>query len=285
MAWELDSVSETDARDIINFYFEVKSLVSLAEIEDEEQRLCVPAITELRNALDHLMRIGHVCVNHGRDATNSGLIDDDDPRPRIPSEPAEQKHYCEINFSKIKGHLFRAAYDALDILVLSSLLEFRYVVRNYDFDDICKVISNWPTQASNIEAAQRLIKRCKMYKDVVGNQDDQEVREDINRDVVEQYLGAYHDIKKAIRLIQKNSLEIRAAVRARKRETRKTILISLLASIIAAVVIATGVWLARFLPSPKPPLGVTKINQQEVGQPPASQQPIQSTGRPENARN
>ena len=70
------------------------------------------------------------------------------------------------------------------------------------------------------------------------------------KDVIEKYLEAYQLIRKTCREIEKNSLIIRAAVKRRKREFRKTLIISILASLIATVIIALGIWLSTFLPKP-----------------------------------
>lgn len=98
-------------RDLIEFYFVIKQVVIAAERDDKERRLSFSAINELRSALDHIMRahgVVHGTSNADAAVSESGLTVYD---------------YCTKNLSKAKGHLYRAGFDAYDIIGINTSLE------------------------------------------------------------------------------------------------------------------------------------------------------------------
>jgi len=79
---------------IVKLYAQTKSLILKAEELDPELRSCVPIIKELRDSFDHLMRyIG-------------------DSFAQTPQGDSYKKQQLD----KAIGHVYRAAYDALDSL-------------------------------------------------------------------------------------------------------------------------------------------------------------------------
>lgn len=245
-------VSDKDWRDIVDLYFQVKDLVATAEIVDTDQRLCLSAITELRSALDHLMRIQHVAVVEGQ-ARPLLAATDDDPRPKIPARDEARTVYCASNLQKAKGHLYRAAYDSLDALILSDLSEFETLTSRFDFDDICEALPDFPESRARIDQARACVVRSKMSKDVepaAALDSSVEVPQE-NGSVIEQYLLAHRAITEVCCQVRQNCLRIRAAVRRRKRAFFMPILIGVFSSLAAAILIAVGVWLAQFLPAPR----------------------------------
>lgn len=275
-------VSEREWRDLVDLYFQVKDLIALAEIVDTDERLCLSAITELRSALDHLMRIQHVTVVEGQTkpllaATN------DDPRPSFPEQEDAQRVYCRSNLQKAKGHIYRAAYDSLDALILSGLSDFEGLTSGFDFDDICEVLPEFPDCWARIDQARSMVVHCKMSKDVEPGESleasDGKLQE--NGRVIEQYLLAHKTISDVSQLVRKNGLRIRAVVRRRKREFFRQLLIGGFCSLAVVILVAVSVWLVQFLPPPRVGIEPPKPGQVSLvhpgGSPPPASAPIQPT--------
>jgi hypothetical protein len=100
-------------KDLIKFYFEVKELIATAEREEEQQRISISAISELRSAFDHVARAHSVLCNV------------------VPQEVIQKTtnfnadDYCRKNYSKAYAHLYRAGYDAYDCIAISLVDEDR----------------------------------------------------------------------------------------------------------------------------------------------------------------
>jgi hypothetical protein len=92
--------------DLFNLYEEVKKIVFLAEYENKEQKYIISSVNELRNSLDHIMR------SFGSPDT---LVK---------------------NFDKARGHLYRAGYDAYEIIVISKLAEIKEIKEQFRFEAI-----------------------------------------------------------------------------------------------------------------------------------------------------
>ena len=107
---ELAQIEEKYRR-LTSLYFKVKDYVIASEKADEEQRLSVTALNELRNAFDHDMRVKAVLYGNGVQRSELASL-----------TPFE---YCRINIDKALGHVYRAGYDALDIISLSLISEIR----------------------------------------------------------------------------------------------------------------------------------------------------------------
>lgn len=244
MVYQNALVPDSEWRELIDFYFQAKALVALAEVAESGQRLCIPAIVELRSALDHVMRVMHVTILSGQTEKILGAVNDD-PRPKIPADDTGKSKYCQANLSKVKGHLFRATYDALDVLVMCALDEYQQLTRHFGFDDICEVLPGFPDKAARIEQVRQKVVCCKMYKDV---ELDGQATEEVNRTVIEEYLISYSAIREICRDLREHCLRIRAAARRRRNETRKTLAYGTLGSLIAAIIVAVGIWLSRLLP-------------------------------------
>lgn len=92
--------------DLSKLYVEVKEIVFLAEYENKEQKYIISSVNELRNSLDHIMRS---FISHDT---------------------------LEKNFNKAKGHLYRAGYDAYEIIVISKLSEIKEIKEQFRFEAI-----------------------------------------------------------------------------------------------------------------------------------------------------
>ena len=93
----------TQLESFASLYMQAKLLILYSEEVDPDFRSNLQTIKELRDAFDHLMRI--VIERFGRD-------------PSVTGDMAGPE-YCKINLQKAIGHVYRAAFDALDGTVMS----------------------------------------------------------------------------------------------------------------------------------------------------------------------
>jgi hypothetical protein len=105
-------VSEFDFSEIASLYKEVKKIVLLAENENNKKEVILSSVNEMRNAFDHLMR----CYDEGD---------------------------FEHQIDKAKGHLFRAGYDAYELLVIENTITIKELLKNYDIGTITKVFPEY----------------------------------------------------------------------------------------------------------------------------------------------
>ncbi|MBI4287143.1 MAG: hypothetical protein HY671_01805 [Chloroflexi bacterium] len=94
-----DSDEATYLDKISKFYEITKELLIFGEQIDPENNTLSQTINELRNCLDHLMRV--VSFKFGN------------------REMAEGANYARTNLDKAYGHVYRAAYDTLDWVSLN----------------------------------------------------------------------------------------------------------------------------------------------------------------------
>jgi len=94
--------------ELFDLYEEVKKIVFLAEYENKEQKYIISSVNELRNSLDHIMRTFGSPEN------------------------------LEINFDKAKGHLYRAGYDAYEIIAISKLAAIKEIKEQFKFEAITR---------------------------------------------------------------------------------------------------------------------------------------------------
>lgn len=102
--------------DLYALYKEVRQLVILAEYENENQKFIITSVNELRNAFDHVMRI------------------------------MEDSNSMQTNFNKAKAHLYRASYDALEIISLSKLQRIKSIREQFQYNDIVEAYPQYHTQ-------------------------------------------------------------------------------------------------------------------------------------------
>src|SRR6266542_2526131 len=98
-------------------YEEVKEIVIYAEYENKDQKYLISAVNELRNAFDHIMR--------------------------IVSEP----HSIDTNFEKARRHIYRAGYDAYEIIAISKLNNIKDVKEQFSYNAI---IEAYPVSHSSV---------------------------------------------------------------------------------------------------------------------------------------
>ena len=143
--------------EIAVFYLDVRQRIIAAEREEEEQRLSITAISELRNALDHLMRAK---------AAEVGAISGDALSGLSPGD------YIDKNLDKALGHLYRASYDAYDIISIELIAKIDKLLETISRRTLYEVI---PDAADRITApytkSTEVLKQAKSDKDVESEND------------------------------------------------------------------------------------------------------------------
>lgn len=138
-------------RELVQLYFKVKRYIIDSEKASAGSKLSMPAINELRSALDHDMRTQSVL--HGFPAPTDGGL--------------SEMEYCETNISKAMGHVFRAGYDALDVISLSIAED---VLKTRDTFSRTALVTVFPNYSDEIrlpfEAATEICGEAKARKDV-----------------------------------------------------------------------------------------------------------------------
>ena len=114
-----------DLRALADLYVQAKALILYSEEVDPDSRSNLQVIKELRDALDHLMRV--IVARVGSQA---------------PARAADPE-YTSRNLHKSVGHIYRAAFDALDGTVLSLRVKITQVVDSYPLEVLNQVVPNY----------------------------------------------------------------------------------------------------------------------------------------------
>ncbi|HOI68313.1 MAG TPA: hypothetical protein PLN41_01025 [Methanothrix sp.] len=141
---------ETKAlRDITEIYRIVKELSVLSESLD--QSLFLPAINEIRDAFDHLMRVFAYKFN---------MVDN------------RTEDYVNLNLVRSKSHLLRAAYDQIDYINIIILKDIEDTLAPFSFETISAVFPEYYREIKpNISANYEEITRINAEKRVGINAD------------------------------------------------------------------------------------------------------------------
>lgn len=149
-------------RSVIVLYLQVKPYVIASEkavasltkkLEGvSKERLSVTAINELRNAFDHVARAQSVLQGWAPVPKKAGLSDYD---------------YCRTNLDKAKGHVYRAGYDALDIITTARAEEIRTIRDSLRPSTLVTVFPQYAVDIRQpLEQALHLCDEAKSSKDV-----------------------------------------------------------------------------------------------------------------------
>lgn len=152
-------VSEEEAtllRKLASLYLQAKSLILYSEENDPSFRSNLQTIKELRDAFDHIMRV--VIIRYQDENTTSiDQIEHSDP------------DYCSQNIQKAIGHVYRAAFDALDGTVLSLREKIVAQLDSIPLDAISKVLPEYWVIRSKLEALNEKIGAHRAKKDIGAN--------------------------------------------------------------------------------------------------------------------
>ncbi len=146
--------------ELVSFYWEVKKVVATCEKIDEEQRAPIVAIAELRSVLDHIMRVENVLL---------GLKSASEVEEETGQSASD---YCVANLDKAVGHLFRAGYDAYDIIAIAVDQEIRSLMSEISYEALYHVAPDVAQKLPAINEARFELADVKVEKDVEGPSQD-----------------------------------------------------------------------------------------------------------------
>ena len=140
------------SKQLVTLYKEVKAYVISSEKLSKDSRISVPALNELRNAFDHNMRADAVW-RHGEPLPNG--------------VESDAFTYCEKNIEKAVGHVYRAGYDALDIIALSKIRLIKKYVDSFRITTLHTIIDDYTGKIRKpFRAAIESCNNAKLGKDV-----------------------------------------------------------------------------------------------------------------------
>lgn len=151
-----------DYQKLIEFYQKkVKEVVVASERQSHEQKISIPAVIEIRSAFDHIARVHAVmyCDGVNDNLAESGL---------------SSFEYCTKNLDKAHGHLYRAAYDAYDVIAISLQKEIERLLNSISRETLFAVVPD----AHNMiyipyHEARKLVTQEKTYKDVTSRTEEE----------------------------------------------------------------------------------------------------------------
>lgn len=213
---------------IVALYAEVKKHVIASEKLSPGARVSVPALNELRNAFDHYMRATAVW-RHGLK----------------PVQGAEQDpfKYCEKNLQKALGHIYRAGYDALDVITLNRIRQIEKYADSYSVSTLHAVISDYATRVRRpFEEGVRQCDGAKQGKDVEPDKTEQHLT------FFAEYRASILKLDSVLEVLHAHDKDMAAVedeARQQYRKQRDWALWGIVATVITAIVaIVITLWLA-----------------------------------------
>ena len=147
---QFTAVDLQQLKKLAELYTQAKGLILYSEEIDPESRSNLQVIKELRDANDHLMR---VVAARLADNPPGGAKDAGD-------------EYCYSNLDKAVGHVYRAAFDALDGTILSLREKVAAILKAYPPDVIKTVIPEYWTIRTSLDDLTTRIANNRATKDV-----------------------------------------------------------------------------------------------------------------------
>jgi len=143
----VNSGQEKELTELVRLYVRTKRLVLSAEEMDPESKSNIAVFKEQRDALDHVMR------------ALADVLDGEE------SDPPDPKYFT-MQLEKARGHLFRAAYDALDGLGVSCKIRIAKVMDGLSNEAIQAVHPQYYDHLVEIEKIEQQIVTHRQQKDV-----------------------------------------------------------------------------------------------------------------------
>lgn len=191
---------------LAKIYIQAKELIIYSEEVDEESKSNLQIIKELRDAFDHLMRVISVRVGE-----SSGKSDPD--------------QYCQDNIEKAIGHVYRAAYDALDGTALSLKSKIHTNLNGVPSSCAKEIIPHYWENRANLEAATNSIVQQRTGKDVSSG--------DLEHKFL-QYLDAIEKLKEFHNLTLRHGVLLSECANEQSQGHKRTEASNLKVAIIAA---------------------------------------------------
>ncbi|PKP57171.1 MAG: hypothetical protein CVT89_04970 [Candidatus Altiarchaeales archaeon HGW-Altiarchaeales-2] len=206
-------------------FIEIYSKTKIVIIKAEESKIDLvkffSPIEQLRNALDHLMRVFEV--------KGGGKNED-------------SANYCLDNLDAAIAHVYRACYDALDFSVHSLKEKIQTEFKGFDSEVILQVM---PEYYSSIKP--KLEKFCKEIEEIRNNKDIAKIRHSEDKNI-EKYLQLWNDLNEDYKkMLDKQStlIEQRKEIKnKRKKEERKN---WIMAFVVGIIMLILGIVLGKIL--------------------------------------
>lgn len=146
---------EKDYKYLIHFFLkEIKKLVIAAEKYDEDQNLSITAISELRSAFDHVMRA---------ESAKYGVISEEEI---VNESGMDITRYYKTNINKALGHLYRAGYDAYDIISIGLIDDIDRMLKRVSARALYTVLGDAKEKKEKYKKAKDIFIEAKLKKDV-----------------------------------------------------------------------------------------------------------------------
>lgn len=211
---------ESDQIARISQYYEVtKELLIFGETIDPKNRTLAQAINELRNCLDHLMRVTMV---------RQGLREPE-------GEPVD---YVTVNLDKAYGHVYRAAYDVLDWVSLTFKGRIVTELEGFSLETIQAVIPEYfPELRPRFEQILTGdIVKLRLEKDIALTNEDNLVKYGLVTTELREIFDKITVRKTA--LIEHRQMQQEGIRRAGRRRIMETLVVA----IIAGTIVGLFVW-------------------------------------------
>lgn len=140
-------------------YAQAKVLILYSEEVDPDSRSNIQVIKELRDAYDHLMRViaarltGTIPPLGANEESSDGGCDG----------------YCSKNLDKAIGHVYRAAFDALDGTTLSLKEKIADILEAYPLPVLTAVLPNYWERKKHLNQLAEKVAENRASKDVAGD--------------------------------------------------------------------------------------------------------------------
>lgn len=133
----------------IDVYKKAKTIILYSEEQDEEQKALIQTYKELRDAFDHLMRV---------------LASQEEYEKHKLSEP-DANQRINVNIEKCISHIFRAAFDAVDLCVITFKEKIYNAIKPFSSDILIKCIDDYGQLKIRIEEINENIVTFRNEKD------------------------------------------------------------------------------------------------------------------------
>jgi hypothetical protein len=211
---------------VVSLYFKVKKYVIQSEKLSSGARISIPALNELRNAYDHYMR-SEAVWRHGLQLKKG-----------TEQDPFK---YCEKNLHKALGHVYRAGYDALDIIALNRIREIERYVDSYRISTIYKVIHDYATRIR--KPYTDAVKKCdeaKQGKDIEPEKTDEHpvffAKYEAAISELDSVLEVLHNSDEGIREVEEATLKKESEAAKQYRKQRNLAIIGIGVTLIVGII-------------------------------------------------
>jgi len=199
-----------DFKEIAILYKEIKKIVLLAENINEKDEVILSSINEMRNAFDHLMR----CYNEN-------------------SNPQQEIY-------KAKGHLFRAGYDAYELIALETIKTIKQNLKNYSPTTILQVFPNYYNEiVILIDRFEKELTKIRGNKKIDYNFYDE--NNEIDTQKIEKAFSDYEKVVEELLNLKDEIIQKIPALEKAKKEniyfkTKEIIVASIISAIFGAII-------------------------------------------------